>query len=334
MNISRPRRDDLDLAKGLGIFLVVFGHIAARQQSAGNSWYTCAQTAVYTFHMPFFLYLSGYVAFMTGAARTNFPKWPRLAARRSERLLLPFITFGVILVVGKLIASHFMYVDNNPANLKTAFINLVWNTDASPAISIWYMFVVFLATLLTPILFWLSRGNAYLILAFSLALFLIGLPHYVFADRFAEYYFFFVLGGVAADLGEGWSKFVDKNYLMASCLLLAIILYLFSLDAFSPHWSHLLCGIVAIPALHGLVRSGMLRNSKAHAYLGAFSFIIYLLNTPAMGVIKGVLLKWLEWDGRGFIVIATAMLLGGLLIPIAIKKLIFSRMSYIDRLTD
>src|ERR1035437_2928195 len=160
MTSSRSRLLDLDLAKGLGIILVVFGHIAAKQQSAGNVWYTFAQAAVYTFHMPFFLYLSGYVAYMTGAARTSPAKWPKLAFRRAERLLLPFMAMGVVLVSGKLLASHFMYVDNSPDNAANAFINLLWNTDASPAISIWYMFIIFLAALVTPVFFWLGRGSS------------------------------------------------------------------------------------------------------------------------------------------------------------------------------
>ncbi len=334
MSTSRPRRTDLDLAKGLGIFLVVFGHIAAKQQSIGNSWYTYAQTAVYTFHMPFFVYLSGYVAFMTGAARTKLSQWPQLAKRRSERLLLPFLAFGILLVVGKMLASRFMYVDNNPPNLEVAFVNLVWNTDASPAISIWYMFIVFLATLLTPVLLRLTGGNTYLVLIFSAALFFVGLPHYIFGDRFSEYYIFFIIGGLAADFGEKWNTFVDRSYLLAIGILAAILLYLFSLEAFSPHWSHLVCGIVAIPALHGLVRSRALRDSKTLAYLGTYSFVIYLLNTPVMGVIKGVLLSRTGWDGPGFLVVATAMLIGGLLVPIAIKKLVFARVRYLDRLTD
>lgn len=82
---KRDRLSDIDRAKGLGILLVVFGHLAAKSRPEGNAWFGYAQTAVYQFHMPFFMYLSGYVFFfpvritsrlVTGSA------WP--AAARSD----------------------------------------------------------------------------------------------------------------------------------------------------------------------------------------------------------------------------------------------------------
>jgi membrane-bound acyltransferase YfiQ involved in biofilm formation len=237
-------------------------------------------------------------------------------------------------VFGKLLASRFMFVDNNPVSVADAFINLVWHTDASPAISIWYMFIVFLATLITPLLFWLGRGNSLVPLAAAAALFYFGLPHYVFADRFAEYFLFFVLGGMAADSGERWLQFVDRSHWLATGLLAISIGWLFWLDSFSPHWSHLLCGSIALPALHGLVRSRWMEHSRILAFLGSYSFVIYLLNTPVMGLEKGILLKWLSWDGPGFLVQALLMLIGGLVVPVLIKKFVFSRWRYLDRLTD
>lgn len=334
MNSIPARRQDLDLAKGLGILLVVFGHIAAKQQPGGNAWYTYAQTAVYTFHMPFFLYLSGYVAFMTGVARTTPALWPRMAARRSERLLLPFMAFGIILVFGKLIASRFMYVDNGPRDIAEGFINLVWNTDASPAVSIWYMFIVFICTLLTPVLFWLGRDNSLVPLAVAVGLFFSGLPHYIFGDRLAEFFLFFILGGMAADLGDKWLRFIDQSRWLLTILLVLAIVYFFSLGTFSPHWSHLVCGIASLPALHGLVRSRIFEKSRFLAALGNYSFVIYLLNTPVMGVEKGLLLKWIPWDGPGFLLHATAMLAGGLYIPVLVKRALFRHWPYIDRLTN
>jgi fucose 4-O-acetylase-like acetyltransferase len=55
------RRADLDRAKGFAILFVVFGHIVARQDPASVHWYEPLRRAIYGFHMPFFLYLSGIV---------------------------------------------------------------------------------------------------------------------------------------------------------------------------------------------------------------------------------------------------------------------------------
>ena len=61
----RARRLDLDRAKGIAILLVVLGHIVAREQPPGVEWYEPFRYAVYRFHMPFFLYLSGTVVVNT-----------------------------------------------------------------------------------------------------------------------------------------------------------------------------------------------------------------------------------------------------------------------------
>lgn len=55
MTSGSRRLPDLDVGKGMAIFLVVLGHIVARQiKPAGNDWYLSAQIGLYSFHMAFF----------------------------------------------------------------------------------------------------------------------------------------------------------------------------------------------------------------------------------------------------------------------------------------
>ncbi len=108
------RRTDIDAAKGLAILLVVFGHLVARADPAGVHWYEPLRRAVYAFHMPFFLYLSGLVAARSGALFVPLAAWPGLARRRAVRLLVPFLGLGLLVVVGKVGAARLMYVDNLP----------------------------------------------------------------------------------------------------------------------------------------------------------------------------------------------------------------------------
>ena len=334
MGTTTTRRVDLDCAKGLGIFLVVLGHIVAKAQPVGNAWYTVLQTGIYTFHMPFFVYLSGYVAFMTGAGDAQPGRCPGLLARRAHRLLLPFALFGALLFLGKLAAAQFMYVDNRPSLDWDSVLNLVWNTDNSPAISIWYMYVIFIASVLTPVLVWLARGSRLLALALSALLFLVGMPHHLFMDRFAEFYVFFVLGGLASDAGDRWLSLMDRYRWAWLLALVAVIIWLFTLPSFDPHWSHILCGALSLPALHGLVRWGRVDGARVLVYLGTFSFVIYLLNTPAIGLAKGVLIHWVPWDGPGFLVHFVVLLACGLIVPVLVKQILFRRWPYLDRLTD
>ena len=79
---------------------MVSGHIVATTPPDGVQWYDTLRYALYRFHMPFFLYLSGYVAGLTGVLSAPPAGWPRLVRKRAARLLPPaLIGLGLIKVL-------------------------------------------------------------------------------------------------------------------------------------------------------------------------------------------------------------------------------------------
>ena len=96
----------------------------------------------------------------------------------------------------------------------------------------------------------------------------------------------------------------------------------------------LVAGILSMVALHGLVRSSVVARWKWLMLVGNMCFAIYLLNTICLGVSKGVLLKFLDWDARDFPLIAVLMMASGVLGPILIKVLVLRRIPTLDRMTD
>jgi fucose 4-O-acetylase-like acetyltransferase len=332
----RPeRRLDLDRAKGLGILLVVIGHLAAKSQPSGNAWFGYLQTGLYQFHMPFFMYLSGYVCYLTRAARTTPKAWPNLLQRRVNRLLVPFVVFGLALIIGKLVATHFMQVDHAPASFAEAVVAMLWDTDNSPAISVWYIEAVFVLTVITPPLLWATRGKIWLVLLVAGLVYLAPVPHIMYLDKAARFFIFFSLGGAAAEFGRRWLDWIDQYYWIAvAALAIFLAVALVDFDSFSDRTRLFVCGVVSMPALHGLVRRSRLSHSAALLYLGIFSFVIYLLNTPFIGLVKGVLLKFMPWDGVNFLLFFTLMLAAGIMGPILIKRLLFRHVPALDRVTD
>ena len=289
--------------------------------------------------MPFFMYLSGYVAFRSGAARTPIAAWPRLARRRAERLLLPFLLFGLVILVGKLAASALVPVDNLPPDLWHGLRALLWDTGASPATSVWYLGALFVYSLATP---FLVRTGPFLSLI-ALALFALPAPPLLYADRICAYFVFFIVGGMAADAGRRWLDVVDRwRWLSAACfaaLLAAVAAGLFPIDFSAGTRSGgykalmLAASLLAIPAIHGVVRAAPLAGSRALLWLGGASFAIYLLNTICIGVAKGVLLRVVSWDGANFLPFAAALMLAGTLGPVLLRQLVFRRVRVLDRLT-
>ncbi len=332
---ARARREDLDRAKGLGIALVVVGHIVARTPPRDNEWYVVLHTALYQFHMPFFMYLSGYVTFLSGAARTAPAAWPKLFVARAYRLLLPFFLFGLATVAGKMIVSHFIHIDNLPGSVTEALGGLLWDTDRSPAISVWYIAVLFVFCIATPLILRLFGDRTLALFALGAILCALRVPHIMYLDTIAHFYLFFILGGMAADAGPRWLDFVDRFFwLSLGALLLAVIAVLWPLDGLSRISKLLICGPISMPALHGLIRKPIFSDSRMLLTLGTFSFVIYLLNTPCIGLAKGVLLKIASWDGPNFLIFAPCLTLAGLLGPILIKRWLLRRLGPLDRITD
>lgn len=59
--ISRNRISYIDQLKGIAIFLVVLGHVIEHNAGRDNFLWTL----IYSFHMPLFMFVSGYLAYVT-----------------------------------------------------------------------------------------------------------------------------------------------------------------------------------------------------------------------------------------------------------------------------
>lgn len=334
----KARRKDLDCAKGLGILLVVAGHLvpSTAKFPDGNLWYLYLREILYEFHMPFFMYLSGYVTFLSGAAHTAAGRWPTLVGRRAGRLLLPFVIFGLVIVAGKWLASQMFHVDNLPVSISTAMVGLVWNTDESPATSVWYVAVLFVYCVVTPPLLWASKYRLWPLLTVALVLYFAPIPHVLYLDRVATYYIFFLLGGACVRRENAWLATIDRNtwYLFTLFAVVVTFQTLPESEFLGWHAKMLIAGVLSIPALHGVVRRPAFIESTTLLWLGAFSFVIYLLNTPCIGLIKGILLKWIPFEGVDFLIYAPLLMIGGTIGPILLKRFILRPVPILDRITE
>lgn len=332
----QARRWDIDAAKGLAILFVVFGHLVARADPRNVGWYEPLRQAVYAFHMPFFLYLSGLVAVESGMLLTPLAQWPRMLAARAKRLLLPFFGLGLLIICGKLALEQVMSVDNAPASLPAGVADMLWHTAASPALSIWYLFVLFVVSITSMAALDGRLARLPWLLAASLALYALQLPSYLYADRVGGYAVFFLLGAWAGFGGEFWLGFVARIWRPAMAALLAA---LSAIILFGRHWPEapvmLVVGTLSFPALHGFLRDLSDTPLKAlFLFLGRYSFMIYLFNTLFIGLAKGALLRWFSWDGANFHAFAALLMVSGVLGPVALKRYIFVRVPYLDRLTN
>src|SRR5579872_848746 len=187
---------DIERAKGLAIILVVIGHIVAREPPQHNEWYVALKSAIYVFHMPFFMYLGGLVFYHVGDALRPRPSYGVYLLRRAERLLLPFLALGLLILLGKLVAEHFLHVDNTPASLWDGLRSLFWTTGQSPATSVWYILVLFVYCAVTPLTVKLSRGLLWPTLVLAAVIHFLAVPDIAYLDRIAYFFVYFMIGCV------------------------------------------------------------------------------------------------------------------------------------------
>jgi fucose 4-O-acetylase-like acetyltransferase len=328
----RERRLDLDRAKGFAILLVVAGHIVAAAPPPGAEWWDWPRSALYSFHMPFFLYLSGYVAWLSGGIAFPASETWRHAARRAQRLLLPFFLLGVVVLLGKLLAQEVVHVDNRASGLLSGLRDLVVTTEDSPATFIWFLLVLFLCSVLAPPV-WRVAGVPGLLGA-GLVLLALDPPALFYLDRFARHALFFAVGVAVARQEASWLPiFVAWQ---PACWAAFAMSLAAALAGWLPgDWALLVCGLAAIPALHGLVRGPVFARLSWPLALGHYTMAIYLFNVIAIGVVKAALIALgVPWTGAGFVIHAPALLLAGIALPVLAKRLVLRRVPVLDRMTD
>jgi fucose 4-O-acetylase-like acetyltransferase len=330
---ARTRRLDLDRAKGIAMLLVVFGHLVAGASPEGAGWYDQLRYAIYRFHMPFFLYLSGYVAMLAGAAATPASGWAGLARRRAARLLVPFLLVGLLIILGKIATAGVLLVDDPPEGLGQGLWQMLVWTEDSPATMIWYLWVLFLCSVLVPPMLALGIGTTGLVLL-GLALQLVPLPPLAYLDRFGSHFVFFAIGcWVARREGAALPVFDRWQVLWWAALLAALAAAL--AEWLTPAQALLLCGILAVPALHGAVRLPPVSRWDWPLFLGRYSMVIYLFNTIAIGLAKAMLVKaGLPWDAAWLPVHLPLLMAAGIFLPVLGKVLVLRRIPPLDRMTD
>jgi len=127
MDINRIRY--IDFAKGIAIILVVMGHMV--QYNLKGDAANAIFNFIYSFHMPLFFFLSGYVAALKYEGiciRSVLP----FIKKKSLSLLVPFLTWGILL---NLLLFRFS-ISDSLLQLKL----LVSHPDRGP----WFLFTLFI----------------------------------------------------------------------------------------------------------------------------------------------------------------------------------------------
>ena len=302
--MNARRLFELDIARALCIVLVVVGHFAPEQSP---NFFVIIRQWIYSFHMPVFFIISGYVWFRF---RPDELSYAALVKRKFQRLMLPYFFASFAIIVIKLLTQGNMSV-NNPVNIYS-FLHLFWKPEAG--YFLWFVWTLFSLFLVVP----LFRTRKHRLFLFAIML----LVHYIIVvcnidvsrfDVFAvgqtyRMAHWFLLGVILAEYGIGLKR---SRIVSLLCLCSFILCSLWF--AFYPAYDEQSVPALLLPYLGITSVLGISSFLTIHfdivrpvlLMVGQSSFFIYLFHTTCMGFAKSLSLQygcfltpsgfWLQW---------------------------------------
>lgn len=315
------RVEALDIAKGMAIIFVVLGHVVSRGSVPGVEWYPILKLVLYKFHMPLFMALSGMSLGLSWRHRETWTAVGDLVGKRIKTLMVPYLLFGVIIVIGKLVAQRFMHVDNLPDGLISGVMKVVLYPMQSASVFLWYIQVLAWYFLIIP---WMmqrdERFTPWILLVAGVLLNQFKWTYLLNISGVIEYLPFFAAGIL---LGQNWDRLaagmLAKRFAPVWILPFVVAIVYSILVSWLPKW---FVGILSIPAvlslsqiLHGAV-------AKKLVFLGNHTLSIYLMNTIFIGLAKGILLPIIPYRDGYFVIYFIILASLGIILPVAVKLML------------
>lgn len=128
----RKRKEYIDIAKGIGILLVLLGHLLPDNNEI--------KSMIYSFHMPLFFIVSGYTCKSMG--------FKTLLYKRVQRILLPYLLWAVIFTGLSLKKLVFIVYGTNETIGRAGSNGMLW-----------FLVCMFVASILGGFLIFLSKKS-------------------------------------------------------------------------------------------------------------------------------------------------------------------------------
>ena len=322
-NHSRPpvegRVGWVDAAKGLGILLVVFGHVLRGVVTSGVIVPTPAivhlDTWIYAFHMPLFFFLSGlFLAHSATKPSAEFV-WDKLSSIAYPYIVWSTITLAIKSPLGEYVARPRTLLD---------FPDIF----ARPIEQFWFLYALFLITIILGFLLKLGIKPWGAVLGASFfypGVWPLPWSGWIPFEQARSFSIFVALGTiVGSDHLPYFLSQIGTKILAATTVVGFFVLSLLTifLDDVHPHWLDLimaLSGIAAVIALAILADRG---GISAISLLGRFSLEIFVAHTIFSATVRIFFQHFLHVTAPGpHILLGTIFgLCGPIVLAITLKR--------------
>lgn len=325
---QKARFCDIDRVKAVAILLVVIGHILDPRSPA---WWQTLRFDIYNFHMPLFMYLSGYVYFRA-VNKPNHSGFFAFCFERANRLLVPFIVFGFIVINVKFFARSYADLRRSDFSYFDGFRYLILDTSHNPAFDLWYLFVLFVFSVGSYHIMRRDRLYLFCLLAAGLFAYSIfayyeprgGMTDDLYLDHICWFYVFFVLGATACAWREELVSAQKAAWPFAALLFIGSeFLMNNETFAFASGWRFLFIGSFSIVFLHGMMLAVNPNHESLTRAISESTLLIYLLNSIIIAGVQQTLYKTAYVTNRPYVLQAAFLVVAATIIPIVLRRIIF-----------
>ncbi len=272
-----------DYAKGIGIFLVVLGHLIRSLQNRSilsSHYWSELDTWIYSFHMPLFFFLSG--LFFSKTLKLSFYDF---LSSRLKTIAYPYFVWSTIQSLLQIFVSRWI-------NTSMSFSELLAIT-VNPVMQFWFLYALFMCQMLFYIL--AKALNKWQILVIAIFLKLISptilpLP-WIVLDYLFIYFVWFVAGSLSFNYLKIKLKSSNSKLLILSLSLLAINIT----SQFIPNHMQIKSSIAVISGSLMVITLSAVLDAKGLLCVlkawGQNSLEIYVAHTICMSAARVILMK-------------------------------------------
>jgi fucose 4-O-acetylase-like acetyltransferase len=271
----------IDIAKGICIILVVIGHYLPESYPPFAPVIHHIRGVIYCFHMPLFMFASGYVYWIT-RKKESYRSFIR---KKFFRLALPYLGVSVLVIVIKLMTEKGLYLEN-PVSF-SSFYEMFYLPVAG--YFLWFVYTLFIIFMIVP-LFGTEERVVWLFVLSAVLFFLpVDFPDVFCLKELKDNIVYFSGGCIAARYGfvRGlirWKYVCMGAVVFAGLYLLRNAGYEMPVVARFISFILSVCGIIFVLG----ISSFMEKNGKIFLNLSVYSYTVYLFHTTFQGFAKAI----------------------------------------------
>ena len=277
------------------------------------NWYMAINRIIYSFHMPLFMFASGFVYYET----KKTIKYKDFVWNKVKRLFIPYLGVSILIIIIKLIAKGRMNVEN-PVSL-SSFYEIFYLPSAG--YFLWFIYVLLMIFLVIPFFDTRKKINILLIVSLIILLTPITITDLFCLEQFKNHLFYFVLGCFMSLNKETYLKW-NKN-LSFLFVLVFVGLFLLKNNISIPVMqltSQLLLAVLGIfitLIVSTIVEQKTERVKHLFVKIAIYSYTIYLFHTTFQGFAKSILSRiYISESTVFFVAKAFVVILSGIIGPI------------------